>query len=223
MAKANPFRFSTKYQDDETDLLYYGYRFYKPTAGTWLNRDPKDELGLAALTQPRGFWRPGRRLNVGAANLYAFLSNNPQNNCDRLGLDAADLDWLNDLFYLAMNNYCAQHVHCNCPDVGNILALLPWTPYKGCTKTVVDMNQRIYDSGFPYYSDDPWKITTSQIWDPFPHNRNILDSSTITVIMDPWYGCIKTHYKDGSFADGIQCYRCQSKKAVLDDDPWIVM
>ena len=27
MAKANPFRFSTKYQDDETDLLYYGYRY----------------------------------------------------------------------------------------------------------------------------------------------------------------------------------------------------
>ena len=25
MAKANPFRFSTKYQDDETDLLYYRY------------------------------------------------------------------------------------------------------------------------------------------------------------------------------------------------------
>ena len=24
----NPFRFSTKYQDDETDLLYYGYRSY---------------------------------------------------------------------------------------------------------------------------------------------------------------------------------------------------
>ena len=23
LAKANPFRFSTKYQDDETDLLYY--------------------------------------------------------------------------------------------------------------------------------------------------------------------------------------------------------
>ncbi len=25
MAKLNPFRFSTKYRDDETDLLYYGY------------------------------------------------------------------------------------------------------------------------------------------------------------------------------------------------------
>ena len=28
MAKANLFRFSTKYQDDETDLLYYGYGYY---------------------------------------------------------------------------------------------------------------------------------------------------------------------------------------------------
>ena len=36
MAKANPFRFSTKYQDDETDLLYYGYRYYNPSTGRWI-------------------------------------------------------------------------------------------------------------------------------------------------------------------------------------------
>ena len=36
MAKANPFRFSTKYQDDETDLLYYGYRYYDASKGRWL-------------------------------------------------------------------------------------------------------------------------------------------------------------------------------------------
>jgi len=29
MARNNPFRFSTKYADDESDLLYYGYRYYK--------------------------------------------------------------------------------------------------------------------------------------------------------------------------------------------------
>jgi RHS repeat-associated protein len=40
MAKANPFRFSTKYQDDETDLLYYGYRYYNASTGRWLSRDP---------------------------------------------------------------------------------------------------------------------------------------------------------------------------------------
>ena len=31
MAKNNPFRFSTKYADDESDLLYYGYHYYKPS------------------------------------------------------------------------------------------------------------------------------------------------------------------------------------------------
>jgi YD repeat-containing protein len=33
LAKENPFRFSTKYQDDETDLLYYGYRYYNASTG----------------------------------------------------------------------------------------------------------------------------------------------------------------------------------------------
>ena len=45
MAKANPFRFSTKYQDDETDLLYYGYRYYSASTGRWLSRDPISEKG----------------------------------------------------------------------------------------------------------------------------------------------------------------------------------
>jgi RHS repeat-associated protein len=43
MAKANPFRFSTKYQDDETDLLYYGHRYYNASTGRWISRDPLDE------------------------------------------------------------------------------------------------------------------------------------------------------------------------------------
>ncbi len=34
------FNFSTKYHDRETGLLYYGYRYYDPTYGRWLNRDP---------------------------------------------------------------------------------------------------------------------------------------------------------------------------------------
>jgi RHS repeat-associated protein len=46
MAKTNPFRFSTKFQDDESDLLYYGYRYYKASTGTWSNRDPLDERGF---------------------------------------------------------------------------------------------------------------------------------------------------------------------------------
>lgn len=66
MAKANPIRFSTKYQDDESDLLYYGYRFYKASTGTWMNRDQYAERG--------------------GADLYEFCSGDPKNKHDAFGL-----------------------------------------------------------------------------------------------------------------------------------------
>jgi RHS repeat-associated protein len=66
MAKANPFRFSTKYQDDETDLLYYGYRYYDPSTGRWKSRDPIAEQA--------------------GAGLYIFLNQDALNNCDAFGL-----------------------------------------------------------------------------------------------------------------------------------------
>ncbi len=62
----NPFRFSTKYHDDQTDLLYYGYRYYNPSTGRWLSRDPIDEIG--------------------GLNTYAFVSNIPIGAVDFLGL-----------------------------------------------------------------------------------------------------------------------------------------
>lgn len=33
LAQSNPFRLSTKYQDDQTGFLYYGYRYYDPSTG----------------------------------------------------------------------------------------------------------------------------------------------------------------------------------------------
>jgi RHS repeat-associated protein len=45
-AKANPFRFSTKYQDDESDLFYYGHRYCNAITGRWLSKDPLRELGF---------------------------------------------------------------------------------------------------------------------------------------------------------------------------------
>ncbi len=59
IAKVNPFRFSTKYQDDDSGLNYYGYRFYNPNHGRWLSRDPIEEQG--------------------GLNLMAFVENNPLN------------------------------------------------------------------------------------------------------------------------------------------------
>ena len=67
MAKTNPFRFSTKYQDDQSDYLYYGYRYYNPNTGRWLSRDPIGEAG--------------------GLNVYAFVVNDPLSFIDPLGDD----------------------------------------------------------------------------------------------------------------------------------------
>jgi len=44
-ADLNPFRFSTKWFDDETGLCYCGYRYYSPRLGRWISRDPIGEQG----------------------------------------------------------------------------------------------------------------------------------------------------------------------------------
>ncbi len=70
MAKANPFRFSTKFADDESGFVYYGYRYYNPSTGRWLSRDPLGEMGGAKAS----------------LNLYDFVGNDPIGYFDVLGL-----------------------------------------------------------------------------------------------------------------------------------------
>jgi len=52
MATNNPFGFSTKYHDQETGLLNFGYRYYSPGLGRFMNGDPKDELGRLEMLAP---------------------------------------------------------------------------------------------------------------------------------------------------------------------------
>ena len=83
MANANPFRFSTKFQDDETDLLYYGYRYYNASTGRWLTRDLVLESGFSLLPNPENDDQP-----IGATddNLYVFVANNSISQIDPSGL-----------------------------------------------------------------------------------------------------------------------------------------
>ncbi len=69
MAKANPYRFSTKYQDDETDLIVYPYRPYSPSTGRWLSRDPLEEADGPAI--------------------YAYTHNDPLDFADPFGLSCS--------------------------------------------------------------------------------------------------------------------------------------
>jgi RHS repeat-associated protein len=45
VAASNPLRFSSRYLDIESDLLYYGHRFYATAVGRWQSRDPIAESG----------------------------------------------------------------------------------------------------------------------------------------------------------------------------------
>ena len=66
-ATKNRWRMSTKQFDAQTGFGYWGYRFYAPGLGRWLNRDPIGEIG--------------------GANLYSYLHGlSPLRYLDALGL-----------------------------------------------------------------------------------------------------------------------------------------
>ncbi|UDQ98363.1 RHS repeat-associated core domain-containing protein [Lentisphaerota bacterium WC36G] len=62
----NVFKFSSEYAEKETGLIYYNYRYYNPTTGKWLSRDPIGERG--------------------GMNVYGFVNNNVINYSDSYGL-----------------------------------------------------------------------------------------------------------------------------------------
>ena len=65
-ATSNPWRWATKYLDEETGLYYFGHRFYDPITGHWLSREPLGESE--------------------SVNLYAYCGNDPVNYVDVHGL-----------------------------------------------------------------------------------------------------------------------------------------
>ena len=90
LADVNHFRFSTKYTDSESGLVYYGFRFYVPEVGRWSGRDPIGEDGFECVR----FNLNGRRTEIPkefivADNGYSFVLNNPSAKVDPFGL----YDW----------------------------------------------------------------------------------------------------------------------------------
>ena len=85
MTKANPFRFSTQYQDDETDLLMYPNRPYSASQGRFLRKDSLQEQG--------------------GMNVYAFVANNPLSSIDILGLWNANVHNIMTRDWARANHY----------------------------------------------------------------------------------------------------------------------
>ena len=72
MADDFNFRFSSKYLDDETGFYYYGFRYFSPALGRWVNRDRIEEKGGLLL--------------------YGFVGNQSVNKWDLLGLQDKDME-----------------------------------------------------------------------------------------------------------------------------------
>jgi len=70
---------STKYFDDETELAYFGYRYYSPEMGRWVSRDPIGDLVFQIASGQSG--KQSRELDY-----YVFVGNQPISRLDMLGL-----------------------------------------------------------------------------------------------------------------------------------------
>jgi RHS repeat-associated protein len=68
----NPYTYTSREYDPETGLLFYRARYYDPTIGRFLQRDP-----IGYLDQ---------------MNLYSYVKNNPVNYLDPLGLWYVDIN-----------------------------------------------------------------------------------------------------------------------------------
>lgn len=116
LAGTNPFRFSTKYTDPETGLLYYGYRYYNAGLGRWMSRDPMGETD-------------------GSAEFVA-MQNNPNSRVDVRGLWSTEVhhqiakDWIfsfdksKSVQEAAINFYEDFSWPWKCPCVVNIQELI---------------------------------------------------------------------------------------------------
>ena len=105
MAEINRFRFSTKYQDAETGLLYFGFRYYNPSTGMWISPDPLGESG--------------------GLNLYSFNAGSPVNFYDPYGLAIGD--WYDVRTYF--NEGFVEGYQVGAVNVGEALADLVKSPY----------------------------------------------------------------------------------------------
>jgi len=102
LATDNPFRFSSEYHNDITDLVEYIYRKYDSVMGRWINRDPIEEEG--------------------GLNIYGSTNNSPLSIYDNLGL------WVlksNSDKNAARRIYIAENMNDNVKNLARLVKLDP--------------------------------------------------------------------------------------------------
>jgi len=90
LAQSNPWRYATKYLDEETGLYYFGHRYLDPITGQFLSRDPLGENE--------------------SINLYQYCGGDPINRIDVLGLESVPV-YRNQIAQAMAQLGWTQHEH----------------------------------------------------------------------------------------------------------------
>jgi RHS repeat-associated protein len=139
IAKLNPAREGSKMYEDETGFLYYGYRYYNPSTGRWLSRDPMVESG--------------------GMNLYDFVGNEPLQGFDFLGLFCSCCCCVDSLQIGEITAFIE-------PKMGNSFTVNAGLSYVPSPKTASCSLEWKEKSNLPFYPGVPvntW-ANANQIW-----------------------------------------------------------
>ncbi|MBS0623449.1 MAG: DUF687 family protein [Verrucomicrobia bacterium] len=96
-ALGNHWRYAEKPIDEETGLIYFGFRYYDPSIGRWISKDPA------------GF--------IDGPNLYAYCHNNPLRCYDPFGLESQVSE---EQFYGEVEDHCFCEHHRTCKRGGDL-------------------------------------------------------------------------------------------------------
>jgi RHS repeat-associated protein len=140
-ASPSAFGFSTKIEDAQSGLLYYGYRYYDPATGRWPSRDPIEEDG--------------------GVNLHGFVSNGSTNGIDILG-QKLELYHAPSADVKKLSEYPGDPVHVE-RDVSGVW-LVSWSgreDWATCDDCTLSLKGKI--SGVIYLDDTAFNVGTPPV------------------------------------------------------------
>lgn len=195
-AGANPFRFSSKYWDGETEFYYYGYRFYSPELGRWLRPDPIGEIG--------------------GLNLFGFVGNCPVCSVDYLGTEFEDLGYYTVFDLFAAHGLTDANFTLEAECVPFTRRFL-WWKWCRCKLKLTKFHVRVQSQIALYNAPNDYVIGSGA---PIPRYADDFITSTISheakhrQHFGNWHD-ENLPQAEAEFSGTYKCKKCEEKKADL--------
>jgi RHS repeat-associated protein len=118
----NPWRFSTKWWESETELLAFQFRHFSSSLGRWINLDPTWEEAFKCMVVNHLALRNSVKLRVPDVMPYAFVKNDPINRIDYYGLQTGLIQGLDITITTENGSYFTGYTATDITTSGEITA-----------------------------------------------------------------------------------------------------